>query len=41
MTYKKEGKNKHDDASDAVTGVIEQFATVKHYTPLRTKVSAL
>lgn len=27
MTYQKEGKNKHDDAPDALTGLVEKFGT--------------
>lgn len=27
MTYQKEGKNKHDDAPDALTGLVERFGT--------------
>ena len=30
-TYKKEGKNKHDDAADAITGVVEKMFTRNFY----------
>jgi predicted phage terminase large subunit-like protein len=29
MTYQKEGKNKHDDAADALTGLVEHFGEQK------------
>lgn len=37
VSYQKEGKNTHDDAPDATTGVAEQFNKQKKFGTIKTK----
>lgn len=36
MTYQREGKNKHDDAPDALTGFVEKFGTITNMAAVPT-----